>query len=84
MMIDNNGGLALSTLIICPAKEYDFRLQKGVWLSFVTKSHLVVRHHLWSFGEYGIPLHCHYSHVHSHRKSYFWVKKTCLRNIYIR
>ena len=26
---------------------------------------MMIRHHFWSFGDYGISLHCHYSQVHS-------------------
>ena len=29
-----------------------------------TKLHLMVRLQSWSFGEYGVPLHCHYAQVH--------------------
>ena len=29
------------------------------------KLHLVARFQLWNSGECGVPLHCHYSQVHS-------------------
>ena len=32
------------------------------------KLHLVAKYQLWSSGECGVPLHCHYSQVHSDRE----------------
>ena len=34
-------------------------------LGMTLKLHLVVRFRFWSPGECGVPLHCHYSQVHS-------------------
>ena len=31
----------------------------------MTLNHLIVKLQSWSFGECGVPLHCHYSQVHS-------------------
>ena len=36
----------------------------------MTLNHLMTSFQPWKFGEYGVPLHCHCSQVHSHLK---WV-----------
>ena len=40
-----------------------FTSTKTVYPVYDTRGHLTVRP--WKFGEYEVPLHCHYSHVHS-------------------
>ena len=35
----------------------------------IKRNHLMVTHHFWIFGECGVPLHCHYSQVHSDLES---------------
>ena len=48
---DNSLKSQNNTMFRCPG--YDVKL------------HLVARYQLWSSGECGVPLHCHYSQVHS-------------------
>ena len=36
-------------------------------MSVLDKLYLMVTFKSWSFGEYGVHLHCHYSQVHSDR-----------------
>ena len=45
--------ISFNTLTITTCPGYDVKL------------HLVARYQLWNSGECGVPLHCHYSQVHS-------------------
>ena len=58
----------LSTGVV--AVEYTDCISVGIifppqWVLDMTLNHLMVRHPSWSFRECGVPLHCHYSQVHS-------------------
>ena len=63
-------------LITCPVdwgcRIHRLQLCWGVrpsysWTSALdmTQNHLIVKLHSWSFGECGVPLHCHCTQVHS-------------------